>query len=73
MPKDAFTYQTICPGIEAAVQDGHVFLKLSLDKAAGRPSGSGKMVLTASTPGGFMEVPGTNGFKLNLNGGFKAA
>jgi hypothetical protein len=70
MAKDALTYQTICPGIEAGVADGYVFLKLATDRTKGSPSASGKMTITAKTARGFMDIPGAEGFRINLNAGY---
>ena len=63
-------FAQLCPGIATVAQDGFVYIRISTDKTKGRPSASGKMVLTGSTPGGFMEVPDTGGLRMNLSAGF---
>lgn len=70
MAKPELAFNQLCPGIATAVQDGFAFIRISTDKAKGRPSSTGKMLLTAGTPGGFMEVPETGGLRMNLSAGF---
>lgn len=59
-------------GLKFAVsQDGKtLLLAVPLDKAAGKPSQSGKMKLVGNT-GGFATIPGTDGFRASVMVGFK--
>lgn len=57
-------------GIEFAQDETHVFLKLPKDRAVGQPSASGKMTITSSSAGGWTDIPGTDGLRLNLNAGY---
>ncbi len=59
-------------GIEFAVSGGILTLRINLDAKAARPSASGKMVLAGST-GGWVTIPGTDGWRTNVNVGRKAA
>lgn len=59
-------------GLSAAVADGATFIRIDHNKANGVPSNSGKMSLVASTPGGFVDVPGTDGLRINLNAGYRS-
>jgi len=59
-------------GCEAAVPgDGYAYIRIPADKAKGKPSHSGKMILTGSTAS-FQTVPGSDGLRVNLSGGFSA-
>ncbi len=59
-------------GIEFAVSDGVLTLRIKLNAEAARASASGKMVLAGST-GGWVTIPGTDGWRTNVNVGRKAA
>lgn len=71
MAKTEPTFAPLARGLEVAVIDGAVLLRLDTDRAKAVPSASGKMVLIATTPGGFMTIPGTD-VRINLNAGYSA-
>ena len=57
-------------GIEYAVDDNVLHLRVNLDATKGAPSGSGKMTLTGNT-GGWQVLPGGDGVRLNVMVGRK--
>jgi hypothetical protein len=65
------TFAPVGSGVEAAIDGQTLLIRVPLDKAKGFASGSGKMTLTAST-GGWQTIAGTEGFRLNVMGGYKA-
>ena len=67
---DAPTFAAMGDGIEYAVQGDTLHLRINLDPAKGRPSASGKMVLTGNT-GGWQTLPAGDGVKLNVMVGRK--
>lgn len=64
----AFDFQPLGDGIKYAVHDGHLIVAVAMQ--GGRPSASGKMILTGST-GGWKDIPGTN-LRMNLTAGHYA-
>jgi hypothetical protein len=58
-------------GIETAVDDTHVYFRITRDRAKATPSKSGKMVL-AGNSGSFQTVPGADGLKANISAGYSA-
>jgi hypothetical protein len=59
-------------GVAAATPgDGFAYVRIPLDKAAGRASKSGKMILTGDT-GSFQTIPGTDGLRANISVGYSA-
>lgn len=56
--------------VTAEVKGQNLVITVPLDKAKGQPSSTGKMSLTGSTHG-FVTVPGTEGFRLMLNAGYR--
>jgi len=65
MAKNSPNFQPMGDGIEYAVEDKVLFLRVSLDAAKGTPSASGKMVLTGNT-GGWQVLPAGDGVRLNV-------
>ena len=57
-------------GIDYAVENKVLHLRVNLDATKGTPSASGKMVLTGNT-GGWQVLPGGDGVRLNVMVGRK--
>jgi len=60
-------------GIDVAVEGDHVYLRLSTKRDGAQPSSTGKMLISAATANGWADIPGTEGLRMNLNAGFRAA
>ncbi len=58
-------FAVIGEGIEYAVEGQTLHLRVSLDAAKGRPSATGKMVLTGTTSG-WQLLPAGDGVRLNV-------
>lgn len=71
--KSSLTFRAIGTfGLEAAVgTDGYAYIRTPLDKKHGRPSQTGKMILSGST-GGFAALPDAEGLKVNVSAGWTA-
>ncbi len=64
------TFNPLGDGVQFAVADGVLHLRVTLDAAAARPSASGKMVLAGNT-GGWATIPGADGWRTNIMVGKK--
>lgn len=59
-------------GLEAAIPgDGFAYIRIPTDKAKGRSSKSGKMILTGDSQS-FQTVPGSEGLRVNISAGYSA-
>ena len=65
MAKSERSYNPLGDGIEFTVDGNILTLRINLDAAKGKPSASGKMILTGNT-GGWQMIPGGDGVKVNV-------
>lgn len=63
--KTAVAFVPLGEGIDYAIDGDVLHLKVSINAEKGRPSGTGKMILTGNS-GGWQMLPGGDGVRLNL-------